>query len=356
MDHALSKPNKLVLLWKRWGQCQLVDCYANIVACYANLFRCSRHPEAQVNMNSQNNLYNLLMSGNDQAWTGTSWIMEYGRMFEYTHAQVKQPFEALDDNALQALLGLPTLFAYEKYLSAPAHVGRITSINRRQREFAFTFAFDTSVAPIPHPVFMQLLHDLDIDPKWEVNRSHWAVKNVNLADVLHRAGLLATDALKPLRPPPKVFISYSWDSPEHRAWVTQLAMTLRQHGIEVILDQWHVRPGEDLANFMARSVRESDRILMICTETYVQKAQQRQGGVGYEQMLVTAQIMREVGTAKFIPIVRQTAHPRQLPDELAARLYVDLSDGPEQHGHLQHLIRDLHDLSVPLPPLGRPPF
>jgi len=95
---------------------------------------------------------------------------------------------------------------------------------------------------------------------------------------------------------------------------------------------------------------------MICTETYVQKAQQRQGGVGYEQMLVTAQIMREVGTAKFIPIVRQTAQPRQLPDELAGRLYVDLSDGPGQHGNLQHLIRDLHGLNIPLPPLGPRPF
>ena len=52
----------------------------------------------------QNHCYNLLMSGNDQAGAGTSWIMDYSRMFEYTHAQVKQPFEALDDNALQALL------------------------------------------------------------------------------------------------------------------------------------------------------------------------------------------------------------------------------------------------------------
>lgn len=133
-------------------------------------------------------------------------------------------------------------------------------------------------------------------------------------------------------------------------------MMLRQNGIEVILDQWYVRLGEDLANFMARSVRESDRVLMICTETYVLKALQRQGGVGYEQMLVTAQIMREVGTAKFIPIVRQTAQSRQLPDELAGRLYVDLSDGPEQHENLLRLIRDLHNLNVPLPPLGHRPF
>lgn len=300
--------------------------------------------------------YNLLMSGNEQAWTGTSWVMEYARMFEYTHAHIKKQFEALDDQALQALLGLPTLFAYERYVDAPAYVGRITAIDRRQSAFAFTFAFDASVAPIPHATFMKLLPELDIDQKWEVNRSHWAVKNVDLAHVLHSAGLMATGALEALQRPPRVFISYSWDSPEHRAWVTQLAVALRQGGIEVTLDQWHVRLGEDLANFMARSVRESDRVLMVCTETYVAKAQQRQGGVGYEQMLVTAQMMREVGTAKFIPIIRQMNYPRQLPDELAARMYIDLSDGPEHGENLKRLVRELHDVNIPLPPLGQRPF
>lgn len=33
----------------------------------------------------QNQYYNLLMSGNDEAWTGTSWTMGYDRVFEYTH-------------------------------------------------------------------------------------------------------------------------------------------------------------------------------------------------------------------------------------------------------------------------------
>lgn len=307
-------------------------------------------------MNAKNHLYNLLMSGNEGAWTGPSWVMEYDRVFEYTHPQIKQQFEALDDAALEALMTLPTLFAYEKYTGAPANVGRITGITRRQKEFAFTFSFDSAVAPIPHARFMQLLPELDIGPGFEVNRTHWAVKNIDLGEVLYRAGLLPTARLGPLKRPPQVFISYSWDSPEHRAWVAQLAVALRQNGVEVVLDQWHVRLGEDLALFMARSVRESDRVLMICTESYVQKAQQRQGGVGYEQMLVTAQIMKVIGTAKFIPIIRQSGPTRQLPDELAGRVYVDLSDGPEQHTNFQRLVRELHEIEVPLPPLGQRPF
>lgn len=307
-------------------------------------------------MNIQTPLYNLVMSGNETAWTGTSWTMGYDRVFEYTHPQLKRQFEALDDAALASLMKLPTLFACEKYVDAPARVGRITGITRRQKEFSLTFKLDDAVPPIRPEILMQLMPVLDIDPKGEMNRTHWAVKNVDLDAVLHGAGLLSAGTLLPLQRAPQVFISYSWDSVEHRAWVAQLAMTLRQNGIEVALDQWHVRPGEDLPHFMMRSVRESDRVLMICTEIYVQKAQHRQGGVGYEQMLVTGQMMREVGTAKFIPIIRQSGHPRQLPDELAGRMYVDLSDGPEQQINLQQLVRELHDKAVSLPPLGQRPY
>jgi hypothetical protein len=307
-------------------------------------------------MSHNNACYNLLMSGNEQAWTGTSWAMEYDRVFEYTHPQVKQRFEALDDVALQALMDLPTLFAYERYVEAPAHIGRITGISRRQREFEIRFALDNRVAPIPQATLMQLLPQLDIQERFEVTRSHWAVKEVDLAAVLHRAGILPLGVLAPLAPPPHVFISYSWDSPEHRTWVTHLATALRQNGIEVTLDQWHLRLGEDLAHFMARAVRESDRVLLICTEEYVNKARDRQGGVGYEQMLVTGQLMREIGTTKFVPVVRQRTRPYALPDELAGRVYVDLSDGPQSSASFQQLVRDLHNIQVELPVLGPRPF
>ena len=42
-------------------------------------------------------------------------------------------------------------------------------------------------------------------------------------------------------PTPTVFISYSHDSSEHKVWVAALAQDLRKHGIDAILDQWHLR-------------------------------------------------------------------------------------------------------------------
>jgi hypothetical protein len=79
---------------------------------------------------------------------------------------------------------------------------------------------------------------------------------------------------------PKVFISYSHDNPEHKAWVAELATKLREKGIDIRFDRWDLRRGEDVAKFMEQSVTWADRVLMICTETYVRKADEGKGGVG----------------------------------------------------------------------------
>ena len=44
---------------------------------------------------------------------------------------------------------------------------------------------------------------------------------------------------------------------------------------------------------------------MVCTETYVKKADEGKGGVGYEAMIVTGELVKNLGTSKFIPIVKQ---------------------------------------------------
>ena len=49
---------------------------------------------------------------------------------------------------------------------------------------------------------------------------------------------------------PKVFISYSHDSPEHKRWVLELSKKLRNNGVDVILDQWDLSPGDNLTQFM----------------------------------------------------------------------------------------------------------
>jgi hypothetical protein len=51
---------------------------------------------------------------------------------------------------------------------------------------------------------------------------------------------------------------------------------------------------------MQDGLSQSDRVLVICTENYVRKADAGEGGVGYEQMIVTAELIKNLGTQKFI--------------------------------------------------------
>ncbi|MFC4932452.1 toll/interleukin-1 receptor domain-containing protein [Massilia sp. GCM10023247] len=156
--------------------------------------------------------------------------------------------------------------------------------------------------------------------------------------------------------PPVVFISYSHDSQEHKQWVLDLATRLRSSGVDAILDQWDLGPGSDLPHFMEQSLARASRVLMICTERYVEKANGSKGGVGYEKMIVTGDLLKSIDSNRVIPIVRQagTVH---LPTFLASKFYIDLSTDDLFESGMDQLLRAL--LNAPLfvkPPLGADPF
>lgn len=155
---------------------------------------------------------------------------------------------------------------------------------------------------------------------------------------------------------PKVFISYSHDSDEHKAWVRKFAEALRANSVDAMLDQWDTSPGQDLAGFMSRGIRDAERVLMICSETYVVKAEEGRGGVGYEGLIVTKQVVEAIDTKKFVPIIRSNPK-KSTPTFLGHRRFVDLDVQDNYDIHFQELLREL--LGAPehkKPPLGPNPF
>ncbi|MDE0326692.1 MAG: toll/interleukin-1 receptor domain-containing protein, partial [Candidatus Poribacteria bacterium] len=156
---------------------------------------------------------------------------------------------------------------------------------------------------------------------------------------------------------PKVFISYSHDSPEHKQWVSELAARLRRNGIDAILDQWDLGLGDDVTQFMERGIVNTDRVLVICTDEYVSKANAAKGGVGYERMIVTTQLMEDLGTDKFIPIIRQASGKEKMPTFLGRRVYADFTNDSQFDVECEKLICELHEMPiVEKPPLGKSPF
>jgi hypothetical protein len=155
---------------------------------------------------------------------------------------------------------------------------------------------------------------------------------------------------------PEVFVSYSHDSQDHKLWVLSLATRLRTNGVDAILDQWDLGPGGDLPHFMEQSISRSSRVLMVCTERYVDKANAGTGGVGYEKMIVTSDLVARIGSNKVIPIIRQTALLPRLPTFLSSKLYIDLSTDDKFETGFDQVLREL--LDAPLfqkPPLGIAP-
>jgi len=156
--------------------------------------------------------------------------------------------------------------------------------------------------------------------------------------------------------PPRVFISYSHDSAHHKEWVLELATTLRNRGVDAILDQWDLKPGHDLPSFMEANLASSDYAVMVCTKRYVEKANAGEGGVGYEKMIMTSQSLKNISQNKVIPIIREKGDTL-VPTFLLTRLYIDFSKDQEIEYSLDELLRTL--LNAPLykkPEIGKAPF
>lgn len=155
---------------------------------------------------------------------------------------------------------------------------------------------------------------------------------------------------------PRVFISYSHDSAQHKSWVLDFATTLRNRGIDAVLDQWDLKPGDDLPHFMETELSKCDFAVMVCTETYVKKANAGEGGVGYEKMIMTSSLLKKIDSNKVIPIIRQTGNSLR-PTFLNSKLYIDFSSDSEVEYSLDELLRVL--LDAPLyekPEIGTNPF
>lgn len=144
---------------------------------------------------------------------------------------------------------------------------------------------------------------------------------------------------------PKVLISYSWDSPKLKAWVAKLATDLRQNGIDVILDQWDLKKGDSMSYFMEQSVTISDRVLCILTPEYKRKCDNRSGGSGYESAIITSEILCNVTTSKFIPVLKSGSFYESSPIFLNGRFGIDMSKQKDYDVKLNELIGEILGIS-----------
>ncbi|MET3990588.1 hypothetical protein ABID65_002223 [Bradyrhizobium sp. S3.9.2] len=162
-------------------------------------------------------------------------------------------------------------------------------------------------------------------------------------------------------PAPKVFISYSWTSPEHQQWVVDLATQLRESGVDAILDKWDLKEGHDSIAFMERMVTDPEvqKVVIVSDPLYAERADGRRGGVGTETQIISPQIYAKASQDKFVVVVSEVDADGKasLPTYYGSRIFIDLSSEEIYPQNFEQLVRWV--FGKPLfakPQVGKPPI
>ena len=147
-------------------------------------------------------MYNLLVTAAEGAWNLPAYEYDRTRFLEYTADSLKAKFAKLDAAALEALKFLPTLFTYEGD-DEVVRVGYIRRIRERGRSILIEYEFDDNVPAFTFAELKPLQIKLDIQG-WEMSRTHWAVKDEDLFELLASVGLVDDSYVGEGRPPGRV--------------------------------------------------------------------------------------------------------------------------------------------------------
>lgn len=132
-------------------------------------------------------MYNLIMTASPGFWDQSPRTFIANRIFEHTDKSLVERFKSLEGSALTELKELPTLFAYESANEEAARIGRVTGLRKRKYEVRIEFELDDALPAITPSDLEELDWELDIG-EWEFNRTHWAVKEVDLLYELQKGG------------------------------------------------------------------------------------------------------------------------------------------------------------------------
>lgn len=140
---------------------------------------------------------------------------------------------------------------------------------------------------------------------------------------------------------PVVFISYSWDSDEHKQWVANLSKDLREKFcVYTLLDQYN-HGGDDLITFMRKGLKQAHRVLIIGTPKYKDKIEKSSGGAKFEDQVITIELYHDMGSSKFVPILRDGSFSNSFNELIETRTGYDMRNDANYEKLLQELAADL---------------
>lgn len=149
-------------------------------------------------------MFNLFISGNSESWDASPYELERGRaVVEYTADEISERYKFFDEKAIRELKSFPCLFVIENE-RRESRIGYITNIRVRQATIVIGFEFDPIFPSLRIGAIEDLRVDIDLG-RWELTRTHWAVKDEPILEILLRKGHITqqqVNASLALREPP----------------------------------------------------------------------------------------------------------------------------------------------------------
>ena len=134
-------------------------------------------------------MYNLLVTSNVGAWDVPAYEFDRERFGEYTAETLRDRFKKLTASRIEELKSFPAVFAYEGQEEI-VRVGYIRRIKERGKSLLIEYEFEEDIPLFNFSKLADLKVQLDIG-QGEMNRTHWAIKDEDLFEILASAGLIS---------------------------------------------------------------------------------------------------------------------------------------------------------------------
>ncbi len=138
-----------------------------------------------------------------------------------------------------------------------------------------------------------------------------------------------------------VFISYSWDSKEHKSWVLKLSNDLKSNGVKVFIDHNDVKIGYDIGHSIETAIKKADFVLVILTLRYKDKAEGRTNWVGRENNLYT--ILELIEQRQIVlPVLRHGSDKTSIPFNLRSKSWISMTDRDNYEERFKQLLSRIY--------------
>lgn len=134
-------------------------------------------------------MFNLLISYGPDSWDSSPYECDRSRaVVEYTADEISERYKFFDEKAIDELKSFPTLFVTENE-ETESRIGYITNIRVRETAVVIDYEFDPILPTLAIGAIEAMRVDIDLG-SWELSRTHWAVKDEPIFDILIRHGYL----------------------------------------------------------------------------------------------------------------------------------------------------------------------